>query len=67
MSNRTASPRSSVRSHSQAGKFTREVQAALGIYRMKADGTKVTQLTNGPAQAAYPDWQPTVGGSEDDE
>jgi hypothetical protein len=33
---------------------------------MKADGTKVTQLTNDPAQDAYPDWEPLAGGDDDE-
>ena len=32
---------------------------------MKADGTKVTQLTDDPGQDAYPDWQPLAGGSDE--
>jgi hypothetical protein len=30
---------------------------------MKADGSKQEQLTDDPAQDAYPDWQPVPSGA----
>jgi Tol biopolymer transport system component len=33
------------------------------VYLMKADGSKHEQLTDDPAQDAYPDWQPLPSGT----